>query len=282
MAIRRYGMYGGGRGVQALRPQRQHHPCLLYTSFRRTLRGQDALAAAVAFGGIALVAPVSGGGAWQGVLWGLLSGLSYALLGLLNKKTVDHLPAPVISFYEQAAAAVYLLPSLLWLRPRFTLGEVGLLALLGVVFTAISHTLFIGGLKGVRAQTASEMCIRDRLCTNLFMVCNLAWQVSRVKGQQRQAMNEALSLLRQEVGDFDEDLFRDLGTQPAVYRFERDRQKEEQIAQAPVSYTHLAICGAHRRRPWCCTGNKPRLPPERPGPLLAPGPPAPRLSLIHI
>ena len=70
------------------------------------------------------------------------------------------------------------------------------------------------------------------LCTNLFMVCNLAWQVSRVKGQQRQAMNEALSLLRQEVGDFDEDLFRDLGTQPAVYRFERDRQKEEQIAQA--------------------------------------------------
>ena len=136
--------------------------------FRRTLRGQDALAAAVAFGGIALVAPVSGGGAWQGVLWGLLSGLSYALLGLLNKKTVDHLPAPVISFYEQAAAAVYLLPSLLWLRPRFTLGEVGLLALLGVVFTAISHTLFIGGLKGVRAQTASVISSLEPVYGILF------------------------------------------------------------------------------------------------------------------
>ena len=136
--------------------------------FRRTLRGQDALAAAVAFGGIALVAPVSGGGAWQGVLWGLLSGLSYALLGLLNKKTVDHLPAPVISFYEQAAAAVYLLPSLLWLRPRFTLEEVGLLALLGVVFTAISHTLFIGGLKGVRAQTASVISSLEPVYGILF------------------------------------------------------------------------------------------------------------------
>ena len=81
-------------------------------------------------------------------------------------------------------------------------------------------------------KKAKTILLLVLLCTNLFMVCNLAWQVSRVKGQQRQAMNEALSLLRQEVGDFDEDLFRDLGTQPAVYRFERDRQKEEQIAQA--------------------------------------------------
>ena len=123
--------------------------------FHRRLLGRDVLLAALTFGGILLVVPLDGGAATlQGAAWGLVSGLSYALLGLLNKKFVSRLPAPVISFYEQLAAAVLLLPALLWLRPSFTAEQGGLLALLGVVFTALSHTLFISGLRGVRTQTA--------------------------------------------------------------------------------------------------------------------------------
>ena len=36
-------------------------------------------------------------------------------------------------------------------------------------------------------KKAKTILLLVLLCTNLFMVCNLAWQVSRVKGQQRQA-----------------------------------------------------------------------------------------------
>lgn len=123
--------------------------------FHKRLLARDVLLAAVTFGGILLVVPLDGGAATlRGAAWGLVSGLSYALLGLLNKKFVSRLPAPVISFYEQLAAALLLMPALFWLRPTFTAGEIGLLALLGVVFTALSHTLFISGLRGVRTQTA--------------------------------------------------------------------------------------------------------------------------------
>lgn len=122
----------------------------------RKPRGRDMALAFAAFGGILAATPLDGeGGLWLGVLWGLLSGLSYALLGLFNQKWVGALPAEMISFWEQTAAAVLLTPCLLWLRPALALSDWAGLLLLGVVFTALSHTLFISSLRTIRAQTAS-------------------------------------------------------------------------------------------------------------------------------
>jgi drug/metabolite transporter (DMT)-like permease len=61
----------------------------------------------------------------------------------------------VISLYQFVAAALILLPVVLPQKPVLDGRSLALLALLGVVFTGISHTLFISGLKQVRAQTAS-------------------------------------------------------------------------------------------------------------------------------
>ena len=54
-----------------------------------------------------------------------------------------------------ATAVLILLPFLFILQPNFTTQDIMLLVLLGVVFTGIAHTLFIGGLSHVKAQTAS-------------------------------------------------------------------------------------------------------------------------------
>ena len=72
------------------------------------------------------------------------------------------------------------------------------------------------------------------LCTNLFLLGNLALQVLRSKDQQRQAMNEALALLRQDVGTFDEEILRQMGSQLPVLSLQRSPEKERQIALALV------------------------------------------------
>jgi len=58
------------------------------------------------------------------------------------------------TMYEQGIAALLLLPSLLFIKASFTLPDIALLALLGVLMTAVAHTLFISSLKGISAQTA--------------------------------------------------------------------------------------------------------------------------------
>lgn len=90
----------------------------------------------------------------QGALFGIFSGFSYAALSLLNRRYVVEYSGAVLSFYEQAVSAVLLLPCLFLYKPVFELKDVGLLILLGTVFTGIAHTLFISGLKYIKTQTA--------------------------------------------------------------------------------------------------------------------------------
>ncbi len=136
---------------------------------RQKLRRQDVILAAVTFAGVMIVTPFEEeANMLVGVVWGLFSGLTYALLGILNKLLVAELPAPVISFYEQGSAAVLLLPALLFYHPSFTYRDISLTILLGVVFTALSHTLFIHGLRGVRAQTASIISVLEPIYGIVF------------------------------------------------------------------------------------------------------------------
>lgn len=96
----------------------------------------------------------------QGVLWGALSGFTYALLAVYNRKFVQDTTYAYsglqVAFYEQLFAGLFLLPLIfvsyksVQVRP----GDLGLLILLGTIFTGLSHALFINGLKQVRAQTA--------------------------------------------------------------------------------------------------------------------------------
>ncbi|MGD9310466.1 MAG: EamA family transporter [Desulfosarcina sp.] len=92
---------------------------------------------------------------FSGVLWGTLSGFTFAILSLLNRKWVQQYPPVVIAFYQNGVAALLLLPMWMVFQIRIEGSQWGLLALLGVVCTALSHVLFIRGLAFIRAQLAS-------------------------------------------------------------------------------------------------------------------------------
>lgn len=124
--------------------------------FHEKLKLSDVVCAVVMLIGVVLIVPEFelGNTMTQGVLWGLLSALTYAVLSLMNRRFSNAYQGTVVSFYEQAVATIVLLPTLFVLKPAITGKDIGVLILLGVVFTAAAHSLFISGLKTVKVQTA--------------------------------------------------------------------------------------------------------------------------------
>lgn len=124
--------------------------------FKEKIKLSDVVLAIITFSGVALVVPKFelGNNLTQGVLWGILSGFTYSILSILNRKYVKEYSSIIISFYEQSAAAIILIPFLYFQKPVFESKDILLLLLLGVVFTGISHSLFINGLRNVKTQTA--------------------------------------------------------------------------------------------------------------------------------
>jgi len=93
----------------------------------------------------------------QGLAWGLLSGLTFALLAVLNRRIAAHRAATDIAFWQNAFAALALLPVAVAAPsvPAIGAREIGLFLALGVLCTAVAHTLFITALRTVTAHTAS-------------------------------------------------------------------------------------------------------------------------------
>jgi len=90
----------------------------------------------------------------NGIIIGLFSGLAYAILSLLNRNFSEKYHSTIIVFYEQLSAAIVLLPFVFIIKPAVPVKDLILLAVLGIVFTAISHALFVKGLSHVKVSTA--------------------------------------------------------------------------------------------------------------------------------
>jgi drug/metabolite transporter (DMT)-like permease len=93
----------------------------------------------------------------QGLGWGLLSGFTFAMLAVRNRDLARSHPPAVLALWQNAFAALCLAPvAVLWPEARWpTAQEWLLLAALGVVCTALAHTLFIASLRRLSAHTAS-------------------------------------------------------------------------------------------------------------------------------
>ena len=124
--------------------------------FGERLRAADVVSAAAIVFGVLLIVPAfdMGNNVTVGILWGMLSSFAYAVMSLFNRRFASKYQGTVIAFYEQLSAGCILIPSLFVFRPSLTCRDWALLALLGVVFTGFAHSLFIQGMKMVRAQTA--------------------------------------------------------------------------------------------------------------------------------
>lgn len=91
----------------------------------------------------------------RGVIWGILSGLSFAILSILNRKMLNSVPALKITFYQDLFAFLVLIPFLFFFDFRISFQDWMLLILLGSIFTALAHFLFINGLSSVNVRNAS-------------------------------------------------------------------------------------------------------------------------------
>ncbi len=89
-----------------------------------------------------------------GIAIGMASALSYAVLTLLNKNLSASYPGTKISFYEQGTAAVVLLPIVLFMHLQPTATDIAVILVLGIVTTALAHTLYITSLRGIPAHLA--------------------------------------------------------------------------------------------------------------------------------
>lgn len=92
---------------------------------------------------------------YLGVLWGVFSGFTFSLLTIINRKMTQKHSSLIIAFNQNLFSTLFLAPMLFVLEPSLTTKNIGLLVILGVVCTALSHTLFIKGMKKIQAQTAS-------------------------------------------------------------------------------------------------------------------------------
>lgn len=125
--------------------------------FHEPLKKSDIFAAFAMFGGIILIVPEFhlSNNITVGILWGMASSITFAVLTLINRKYAREYDGAIVAFYEQGAATVVLIPSLFLVTFTATPIDILLLILLGVVFTAAAHSMFIGGMKTIKAQSAA-------------------------------------------------------------------------------------------------------------------------------
>ena len=107
--------------------------------------------------GIALIMPKTAAstGYQLGLITGLLSALTFAVLTILNRKLVGHHSAYVIAGWQNAFAAIVLAPLLVIFPVEISTTQFVYLAVLGIIFTALSHSLYNYALKSISAHMAS-------------------------------------------------------------------------------------------------------------------------------
>lgn len=125
--------------------------------FKEKIKFTDILTCLITFFGVVLVVPEFqlGNNLTQGILYGIVSGFTYAVLSIINRKYVKEYSGMIIAFYEQFVATIVLIPFLFIQKPVFQFKDILLLILLGTVFTGIAHSIFITSLKGIKTKTAA-------------------------------------------------------------------------------------------------------------------------------
>jgi drug/metabolite transporter (DMT)-like permease len=123
--------------------------------YRHPVDRRNLLLALVVFGGIYLAVPggFTGGRLAVGAALGILSAIVYALRNVLYRKYMKGYPSSVMMFYQTAIAGAILLP---FLSPDIDLiadHRWAYLIALGVIFTAVAHSLYVNSLRTIRAST---------------------------------------------------------------------------------------------------------------------------------
>ena len=132
--------------------------------FKEALRRKNIFSALIVICGLIIISTSSEdqnsifvGSVANGLLWGICSGLGFALLTLLNRFHVQNHSPLLITLWQNGFAAMILLPWSFLEEWEISLNELGLLFILGVICTGAGHSLLIYGLRHLKAQFVSLM-----------------------------------------------------------------------------------------------------------------------------
>ena len=93
----------------------------------------------------------------QGILWGILSAVFWTARNLLSRQLVQTYSGLKVMAYQLGVCALVPLPWVVWGGQTVSPQAWGQLALLGVIFTALPHTLFTNSLQHLTIRTVSVM-----------------------------------------------------------------------------------------------------------------------------
>ncbi len=88
------------------------------------------------------------------IVWGMLSAFTYALITLANRYFAQKYSPRVVCLYEQGTAAFVLLPVLLLGGITWSGQDIAGILLIGMVCTALAHSLYVTAQRRLLAQTA--------------------------------------------------------------------------------------------------------------------------------
>lgn len=125
--------------------------------FRERTRPIEFAMVAMVCLGLLLVTPEFdlGSEATVGLLYGILSGLLFALLSLLNRAVTAGVDPVQAALWQNAAIMLGLLPFAWSSVPAIPAFDWLWLALLGVLCTGLAHSLFVASLRVLKARTTS-------------------------------------------------------------------------------------------------------------------------------
>ncbi|WP_312921619.1 DMT family transporter [Stutzerimonas nitrititolerans] len=125
--------------------------------FRERTRPIEFAMVAMVCLGLLLVTPEFdlGSKATIGLLYGVLSGLLFALLSLLNRAVTVGVDPVQAALWQNAAIMLGLLPFAWSAIPAIPAADWLWLALLGVLCTGLAHSLFVASLRVLKARTTS-------------------------------------------------------------------------------------------------------------------------------
>ena len=126
--------------------------------FKEQLKSKNVMLAGAMFIGIILVVPEFNisNNITKGAAFGIISGFTFALLALANRKNTKTSSAITIALYQNLFASIFLIVPIITIHAPFPgLYDIPNLIILGVVCTALAYTLFINSLSSIKARTAS-------------------------------------------------------------------------------------------------------------------------------
>lgn len=104
----------------------------------------------------------------QGILWGVLSALFFALRNVIQGHYFKGYSAKHSLFYQALVTVIVLLPFSYQVIPEVTNIQWGQLIILGVFFTAVPHTLFAFSLLNLKAKTVSLVACVQVVYATIF------------------------------------------------------------------------------------------------------------------